>query len=115
MLNFDAEITPYDPRHFKAQHESPTGRRIYAIVTSRDAKLIAAVATRRRDPVAPDIEPFIAAAAGPESFEMRFKQYTGHLIKHVVACMGGVIDRRDVDVTTPGSHYTRATRYRLAA
>ncbi len=70
-------------------------------------------ASRRRDPVVPDLEPFISAAAGEESFQPRFKQFTGHLVKHVVQCMGGEIERRDVDVTIPDSHYTRATRYRV--
>ena len=82
-------------------------------MTSRDGKLVAALATRRRDPVVPDLEPFIEAAAGPEAFQDRFKQFTGHLVKHVVQCMGGEIERKGVDVTIPDSHYTRATRYRL--
>jgi hypothetical protein len=112
LLNFDAEVGPYDPQHFKSQLESETGRRIFEVVTSRDGKLVAALATRRRDPVVPDLEPFIAAAADPEAFQDRFKQFTGHLVKHVVQCMGGEIERRDVDVTIPDSHYTRATRYR---
>jgi len=111
LLNFDAEVGPYDPQHFKSQLESETGRQIFEVVTSRDGKLVAALATRRRDPVLPDLEPFIAAAAAPEAFQDRFKQFTGHLVKHVVQCMGGEIERRDVDVTIPGSRYTRATRY----
>jgi hypothetical protein len=115
LLNFDAEVSPYDPQHFKSQLESETGRRIYDVVTSRDGKLVAALATRRRDPVVPDLEPFIAVAAGPEAFQDRFKQFTGHLAKHVVHCMGGEIERRDVDVTIPDSRYTRATRYRLSS
>ncbi len=113
LLDFDADIGPYDPQHFKSQLESETGRRIFEVVTSRDGKLVAALATRRRDPVVPDLEPFIAAAAGEEAFQPRFKQFTGHLVKHVVQCMGGEIERRDVDVTIPDSHYTRATRYRV--
>ncbi len=114
LLTFDAEVGPYDPQHFKSQLESETGRRIFEVVTSRDGKLVAALATRRRDPVVPDLEPFIAAAAGPEeAFQDRFKQFTGHLVKHVVQCMGGEIERRDVDVTIPASRYTRATRYRV--
>ena len=112
LLNFDAEISPYDPQHFKAQLESETGRRIFEVVTSRDGKLVAALATRRRDPVVPDLEPFILDAAGPEAFEDRYKQYTGHLVKHVVQCMDGEIERKGVDVTIPDSNYTRATRYR---
>jgi len=115
LLNFDAEIGPYDPQHFRAQFESETGQKIYAVVTSRDGRLAAALATRRKDPVAPELEPFIAVAAGPESFEDRYKQYTGHLIRHVVACMGGRIRRKGVDVTTPGSRYTHATSYELAS
>ncbi len=114
LLDFDAEVGPYDPQHFKSQLESETGRRIFEVVTSRDGKLVAALATRRRDPVVPDLEPFIAAAAGLEAFQDRFKQFTGHLVKHVVQCMDGEIERRDVDVTIPDSHYTRATRYRLS-
>ena len=114
LLNFDAEILPYDPQHFKAQLESETGRKIYKVVTCRDGKLVAALATRRRDPVVPDLEPFIAAAAGPEAFEDRFKQFTGHLAKHVVRCMGGNIERKGVEVTIPDSRYSRATRYRLS-
>jgi hypothetical protein len=114
LLNFDAEVGSYGPQHFKSQLESETGRRIFEVVTSRDGKLVAALATRRRDPVVPDLEPFIATAAGPEAFQDRFKQFTGHLVKHVVQCMGGEIERRDVDVTIPDSHYTRATRYRLS-
>jgi hypothetical protein len=111
LLDFDAKISPYDPQHFKAQLESETGRRIFEVVTSRDGKLVAALATRRRDPVVPDLEPFIAAA-GSEAFEDRYKQYTGHLVKHVVQCMGGEIERKGVDVTIPDTNYTRATRYR---
>ncbi len=114
LLDFDAEISPYDPQHFKAQLESETGRRIFEVVTSRDGKLVAALATRRRDPVVPDLEPFIAAAAGPKAFEDRFKQFAGHLAKHVVQCMGGKIERKGVDVMIPDSRYTRATRYRLS-
>ncbi len=114
LLNFDADIGPYDPQHFKSQLESETGQRIFDVVTSRDGKLVAALATRRRDPVVPDLEPFIAAATGAEAFQDRFKQFTGHLVKHVVQCMGGEIERRGVDVTIPESHYTRATRYRLS-
>ena len=114
LLNFDAKIGPYDPQHFKSQLELETGQRIFEVVTSRDGKLAAALATRRRDPVVPDLEPFIAAAAGSEAFQDRFKQFTGHLVKHVVQCMGGEIERRDVDVTIPDSRYTRATRYRVS-
>ncbi len=113
LLNFDAEIEPYDPQHFRAQLQSETGQRIFEVVTSRDGKLIAAIATRRRDPVVPDLEPFIDAAAGPEAFQDRYKQFTGHLVKHVVQCMDGEIDKRDVDVNIPNSRYTRATRYRV--
>jgi hypothetical protein len=113
LLNFDAEVGPYDPQHFKAQLESETGRRIFEVVTSRDGKLVAALATRRRDPVVPDLEPFIEAAAGPEAFQDRYKQFTGHLVKHVVQCMEGEIERKGVDVTIPDSSYTRATRYRV--
>ena len=112
LLNFDAEVGPYDPQHFKAQLESETGRRIFEVVTSRDGKVVAALATRRRDPVVPDLEPFIEAAAGPEAFQDRYKQFTGHLVKHVVQCMEGEIERKGVDVTIPDSSYTRATRYR---
>jgi hypothetical protein len=113
LLNFDAEVGPYDPQHFKSQLESETGQRIFQVVSSRDGKLVAALATRRRDPVVPDLEPFIAAAAGPEAFQDRYKQYTGHLVKHVVQCMEGEIERKGVDVTIPDSNYTRATRYRV--
>jgi hypothetical protein len=112
LLNFDAEIATYEPQHFRAQLESEVGQRIFDVVTSRDGKLVAALATRRRDPVVPDLEPFVEAAAGPDAFQDRYKQFTGHLVKHVVQCMGGEIERRDVDVTIPHSHYTRATRYR---
>ena len=112
LLDFDAKVGPYDPQHFKSQLESEVGRRIFDVVTSRDGKLVAALATRRRDPVVPDLEPFIEAIAGQEAFQDRFKQFTGHLVKHVVQCMGGEIERRDVDVTIPESRYTRATRYR---
>ena len=114
LLNFDAVVTAYDPQHFKAEFESEIGQKIFEVVTSRDGRLVAAIATRRRDPVAPDLEPFLEATVGPEAFERRYKQYTGHLIKHVVACMGGRIARTGVDVTIPDSHYTRATRYELA-
>ena len=109
LLNFDAEVGPYDPQHFKSQLESETGRRIFEVVTSCDGKLVAALATRRRDPVVPDLEPFIAAAAGAEAFQDRFKQFTGHLVRHVVQSMDGEVERRDVDVTIPDSRYRRAT------
>lgn len=114
ILDFDAQITPYDPQHFRAEYESVLGQKIYDIVTSRDGRLVAAMATFGHDPVAPYMGVFIAAYIGPEAFDRRYKQYTGHLIKHVVACMGGRIARTDVDITIPESHYRRATRYERA-
>ena len=115
ILNFDAALTPYDPQHFRKEFESPVGQKIYEVATSRDGRLLAAAATYLREPIAALLDPFIAAYVGEQAFSDRMKQYTGHLYKHIAACCGGEIDRKGVDVVIPDAHYTKATRYKVAA
>lgn len=112
LLNFDAGIPEPDPAHFRQEHESKVGRSIYEVLTSRDGRLVAAIATHEGRPIVPAMEPFIAHYVGAEAFTDRMKQYTGFAAKHVAVSMGGQIERRGVDVVRPGSRYTKATKYR---
>jgi hypothetical protein len=111
LLNYEATIPPYEPRHFRNEYESPTGQAIYALLITHDAKLLMAAATYARIPALALVEPLIVKKIGPEAFTDRLKMFAGHATRHICEAMGGALDRSSVPITIKGANYKSAARY----
>ncbi|RWB65421.1 hypothetical protein [Mesorhizobium sp.] len=96
----------FDPGSHSNAHNTPIGRGIYELLTSRlgVAVLMGAVIAAPSRPPVIATEPFVLRHVGTAGFTDEMKKYTGRLVRYIIEHLGGRWVRRGVKVTVASAY-----------